>query len=74
MNGQNTVHLGGPKPTGRGIAIDIWVDAATYLPVRIAVVSPDISVTSRYTWLPRTPQNLAPFDLKPPTGFTQRQH
>jgi hypothetical protein len=72
VNGQDTVHLGGAKPTGRGIAIDIWVDAATYLPVRIAIVSPDMSVTSQYTWLPRTPQNLAPFDLKPPAGFTQR--
>jgi hypothetical protein len=74
LNGQETVHLGGAKPTGRGIAIDVWVDAATYLPVRIAIVSPDLSVTSRYTWLPRTPQNLAPFDLKPPAGFTRRPH
>jgi hypothetical protein len=74
VDGRDTVHLGGAEPTGRGIAIDIWVDAATYLPVRIAIVSPDLSVTSRYTWLPRTPQNLAPFDLKPPAGFTQRQH
>jgi hypothetical protein len=73
VDGQDTVHLGGPKPTGEGIAIDIWVDAATYLPVRIAFVSPDLSVTSRYTWLPRTPENLAPFDLKSPAGFTQRQ-
>jgi hypothetical protein len=73
VDGQDTIHLGGPKPTGRGIAVDIWVDATTYLPVRIAFVSPDLSVTSRYTWLPRTPQNLAPFDLKPPAGFTQRQ-
>jgi hypothetical protein len=73
LDGQETIHLGGPRPTGKGIAIDIWVDAVTYLPVRIAFVSPDMSVTSRYTWLPRTPENLAPFDLKPPTGFTQRQ-
>jgi len=71
---QDTVHLGGPKPTGRGIAVDIWVDAATYLPVRITVVSPDLSMVSRYTWLARTPENLTPFDLKAPTGFTQRQH
>jgi hypothetical protein len=74
VDGQDTVHLGGPKPTGRGIAIDIWVDAATYLPVRITVVSPDLSIVSRYTWLARTPQNLAPFELKAPAGFTQRQH
>src|SRR5207248_1251977 len=73
LDGQETIHLGGPKPTGRGIAIDIWVDAATYLPVRIAIVSPDLSVTTRYTWLPRTPENLTAFDLKPPAGFTQRQ-
>jgi hypothetical protein len=73
VDGQETVHLAGAKPTGRGIAIDIWVDVATYLPVRIAIVSPDISVTSRYAWLPRTPQNLTPFALTPPTGFTQRQ-
>jgi len=32
-----------------------------------------VSVTSRYTWLARTAQNLAPFDLQPPAGFTQRQ-
>jgi hypothetical protein len=74
VDGRDTVHLAGQKPTGRGIAIDIWVDAATYLPVRMAVVSPDMSLTSRYTWLPRTPDNLAPFDLRPPAGFTQRAH
>ena len=73
VDGRETVHLGGARPTGTGIAIDIWVDAASYLPVRVAIVSPDMSITSRYTWLPRTPRNLAPFDLKPPTGFTQRQ-
>jgi len=73
VDGQETFHLGGPKPTGRGIAIDIWVDTATYLPVRFAVVSPDMSLTTRYTWLPRTAGNLTPFDLKPPAGFTQRQ-
>lgn len=47
MDGQDTVHLGGPKPTGSGIAIDIWVDAATYLPVHIAIVSPDLSCRRR---------------------------
>lgn len=73
VDGHDAVHLSGPKPTGRGIAIDIWVDAATYLPVRIAIVSPDMSVTSQYTWLPRTAENLTPFDLKAPAGFTQRQ-
>jgi len=74
LNGQDTVHLGGAKPTGNGIAIDIWVDAATYLPVRITVASPDLSVTSQYTWTPRTPEALKVFDLKPPPGFTKRPH
>jgi hypothetical protein len=80
VNGLDTLHLRlfGPD---RSYRVDIWVDSATYLPVRdIAGKSsgnagPDefpaeIAVTT-YSWLPRTDENLARLVLTPPAGFVQ---
>jgi hypothetical protein len=52
--------------------VDMWVDAASYLPVKSVLTSPDYSATTTYTWLPRTANNLANLDLVPPAGYTHR--
>jgi hypothetical protein len=65
-----------------GKSLRAWVDARTYLPVRIAMGLPvgggpvsDADATppawQDYTWEPATPQALAVFDVKPPAGFHQ---
>jgi hypothetical protein len=50
-----------------------WVNAATYLPVRLTV-SQDGSVTQQddLRWLPATPANLALLDVAIPAGFRQQ--
>lgn len=54
-------------------AITAWVDARTYLPVRIAEDVPvnQPAWTEDFTWEPATPQALAVFDLEPPALFHQ---
>ena len=52
-------------------SVDLWVDASTYLPV-LQETSTGGRVTNRttYSWLPRTPENLAKLSLVVPPGFT----
>jgi hypothetical protein len=69
---RETLHVrltGLPAP----ITVELWVDATTYLPVREDVTKDGAGhgVTD-YTWLPRTPENLAAFDVAPPAGFAHR--
>jgi hypothetical protein len=65
-----------------GKSLTAWVDARTYLPVRIAMGLPvgrgpgsDAHAAAPawqdFSWEPATPQALAVFDVKPPTGFHQ---
>jgi hypothetical protein len=64
-----------------GKAVTAWVDAQTYLPVRIMPdlppgQGPNTGFTAGtpaedFTWQPATPQALAVFDLEPPAGFHQ---
>lgn len=78
VNGVKALHLRifGPK---RSYRIDMWVDSGTYLPVReIAgkagkdgVFPASAAVTSMYSWLPRTKENLSLLELTPPAGFTR---
>lgn len=81
VDGINTLHLRlyGPK---RSYRIDMWVDSKNYLPVKeIAAKSGGkagdkefpaaAAVTTKYTWLPRTEENLARLVLTPPPGFEQ---
>jgi hypothetical protein len=53
----------------------IWVDPATYLPVRLTTqwTRPIVSVLMRYDirWLPPTRANLALLTVRIPPGFTQ---
>ena len=77
VDGQRATHLvQGSAKTGE---IDMWVDPATYLPIRTIETAPGESVTSDqairddYKWLPATTSNLSL--LTPagaiPAGFTQ---
>ena len=73
IDGVRTVKLSqrpGPKTT-----ITVWIDAATYLPVRIdqfgigGISSADTQMDMR--WLPPTRANRANLTLHIPAGFTQ---
>jgi hypothetical protein len=67
-------HLG-PEETLRSITTTIWVDPATYLPVRLTTqwTRPLVSVPMRldFRWLPPTSANLALLTVRIPPGFTQ---
>ena len=77
VDGQRAIHLvQGSAKTGE---INMWVDPATYLPVRTIDTAPGESMASSrairedYKWLPDTAANMKP--LTPagaiPAGFTQ---
>jgi hypothetical protein len=70
LAGNDAVHL--RWSTIPGFTLDLWVDATTYLPVRHISAGAKGGSTVDYTWLPRTPENLAGLDLAPPAGFTHR--
>jgi hypothetical protein len=79
VSGHDTLHLRlyGPE---RSYRLDMWVDAKTYLPVQETAAKsggksggqefPAVAtVTTRYSWLPRTEANLAHLVLTAPPGF-----
>jgi hypothetical protein len=79
VDGIDTLHLRlfGPK---RSYRIDMWVDSKTYLPVKETAAKSggkpggqefpaSATVTTKYTWLPRTAENLARLVVTPPPGF-----
>lgn len=77
VDGQRAIHLvQGSTKTGE---IDMWVDPATYLPIRTIETAPgesaasDRAIRDDYKWLPDTAANLSL--LTPsgavPAGFTQ---
>ncbi|MBB4908534.1 hypothetical protein [Actinophytocola algeriensis] len=74
IDGKPTHHLR-LFATRRGYQIDLWVDSTSYLPVRetsTVIDGPDKPVmTSDYTWLPRTEENLAKLELTPPPDFVR---
>lgn len=55
----------GPSP-------GLWVDATTFLPVRL-LFSPRTGATDDFTWLPPTPANLAMLRVKVPAGSKEVQ-
>jgi len=74
LPGRNTVHVTHTfDKGGLRLAMDMWIDATSYLPVRTAYQSPQLAKGQRavndLTWLPRTEANLAKLSLSAPTGF-----
>jgi hypothetical protein len=69
INGTQTVllHVAARKPEP---AIELWVDATTYLPLRVLLVQ-DGATPFDVTWLPPTPENLAQLKTPIPDGFTE---
>ena len=56
------------------LQLDIWVDAATYLPLRIrTVANRRFSQTEADDWLPRTVANLAKLKVVIPAGFDRQR-
>ena len=65
----------GPKRTPATTVTIIWVNPATYLPVRLTTqqTRPEVSVPMRldFRWLPPTRANLALLTVRIPPGFTR---
>ena len=70
VNGVTAVKLAGNWGSG---AVTYWVNATTYLPVRMAMtVGSGVVMQDDFQWLPPTAANLAELNLPvPPAGFTQ---
>jgi hypothetical protein len=71
IDGQQTLQLrvtSAPKELPG--TMDLWVDSQSYLPVRLSVNKTGTPVTQDYTWLARTPDNLAALTVIPPASFT----
>jgi hypothetical protein len=50
---------------------DLWVDDASYLPMKVSGHKGQYHFTVSFDWLSRSPENLAKIQLTPPVGFTQ---
>jgi len=73
IDGVSTVKLS--QRPGSPTTITVWIDATTYLPVRIDEVWADSSSSDTQMdmrWLPPTPANQANLTLHIPAGFTQK--
>jgi hypothetical protein len=70
LGGADTVHLRWLQVAG--LTMDLWVDATTFLPLKINTVGGKGSSATDIEWLPRSPENLAKFDLAIPPGYTER--
>jgi len=77
--GQRLLELRGMGSGNAGVAqhdrmLAIWVNAATYLPVRsVAIVGSEPPLVSEFTWLAPTAANLAILTPRIPAGFTYRE-
>ena len=69
INGAATIRLTAAA-SGTDVASDIWVDAKTYLPVRIQWLQ-DGTAPFDVSWLPPTPENLRLLTVPIPPGFRQ---
>jgi hypothetical protein len=73
VDGRDAVHLRlNPDPgTTALVGMDIWVDAQSFLPLKVTGHKMDTQLDIAYEWLPRTPENLARIALTVPAGFTE---
>jgi hypothetical protein len=78
-NGASLLHLQGAGASDRGV--NIWVNAASYLPVRSTELIRAqtgnrlgwMLLSSRLSWLPASPQNLADITPGIPAGFRHQE-
>jgi hypothetical protein len=69
VNGENTLEL---TSTRGGATNDLWVDAATYLPVKfVSGVGTSTGESSAYTWTPAAQIDTSIFNVSIPSGFQQ---
>jgi len=66
VDGVNAIKITG----GEGLAV-LWVDPATYLPVRVLLAIGDQRPQTDFRWLSTTPANLAQLRVPVPVGFRQ---
>lgn len=73
VDGVRTIRIGAARRPGGGPGLTLWVDPATYLPVRIAMTDHGVVISRADTrWLPATPAHLAMAAAPPvPAGFTR---
>ena len=72
-NGKEELHLRwAPENAPHGTRLrpgDLWVDAATYLPIRSAANDRGRAVTMHFEWMERSPENLRFLEAPVPSGF-----
>jgi hypothetical protein len=71
VRGRDTIHLGLRDPDVQD-AWEVWVDAKTYVPLRLTNVvgmPGSFRATTDYDWLPRTPEVLAKLTQRPPADY-----
>jgi hypothetical protein len=66
VDGVDAIKLSGD----RGLET-LWVDPATYLPVRTIMGPPQGRSQADFQWIAPTPANLAQLSVKVPAGFTR---
>ena len=66
VDGINAIKIAG----GKGLAV-LWVDPATYLPVRALLAIGNQRPQTDFRWLPITPASLAQLRVPVPAGFRQ---
>lgn len=53
--------------------VEMWVDAATYQPVRMLTSATGAALQQVFTWLPRTQDNLEALKVQIPVGYVQQR-
>lgn len=72
VNGHSVLHLSNDEPA---MSRQIWVDASTYLPVRMTAGGAWGGYQIDYVWIPRTPQNVTRiYQPQVPAGFVKVTH
>ncbi|HWB38255.1 MAG TPA: hypothetical protein VHA75_19725 [Rugosimonospora sp.] len=74
VDGHATEHLRLSVDSEDSVSVgqDLWVDATSYLPVKLTGHKGPNQFAVGYEWLPRTPENVAKVALTPPAGFTEQ--
>jgi len=74
LRGHDTVHVRATSSSAKDGRLDAWVDATSYLPLRVDLRLADpvpsyARAVTDFDWLPRTPHNVGLTSLTVPAGF-----